>query len=143
MSIDSQALATEITTDPAALGYAAPLAAGADQALADILNLVRTGVTFKIDREPITAAAFLAQCSSTEFLALTQLKLSQLSTVFAAQMIDINDVSTQAILLGIFPAAGTTKANIQAILKRNGSRAEVLFGRGAIVTADDIARARG
>lgn len=138
MSIDYAALKTEIQTDPAVLGYSVPLAAGNDHGIADILNAVGAGATFQVNREAITTAFFLSNVSSAEYLALAQLKLLQLTPLMAAQTIDINDASTQAILIGVFGNPSTTRTNIIALLKRQGSRGEVLFGRGTAITASDV-----
>jgi hypothetical protein len=141
MAIDPAALATEIQQDADALGYAASVVAGNDQAVADALNLVRAGATFQVSREPISTAFFLSNVAPAEFLALTAVKLAQLQCIVAAQSVDINDASTQAMLVGIFGNPSATRTAIIAILKRQGSRAEALFGRGAVVSASDVSKA--
>lgn len=142
MPIDYAALKTELQNDPAALGYAALITAGNDQGLADALNLVRNGVPYQINREPIATALFITKMDSAEFAALTQPQLLRLNTMLIGGAVDINDANTQTSLLGIFPANGASKAAVQALLKRQGSRAEVLFGRGVVVTATDVEYAR-
>jgi hypothetical protein len=139
--IDPGQLAAEINGDPAALGYAASVGAGNDQAVADALNLVRAGASFQVSREPIATAFFLSNVAATEFLTLSAVKLAQLQCIVAAQAVDINDASTQAMLIGIFGNPSATRTNIIAILKRQASRAEVLFGRGAVVSASDVSNA--
>jgi hypothetical protein len=139
--IDYAALASEINTDPAALGYAAPKAAGNDQGVANLLNAVGAGAGFQVNREPISTAFFLSNVAAAEYLALTAVKLAQLQCIVAAQTVDINDASTQAMLIGVFGNPSATRTNIIAILKRQGSRAEVLFGRGTVITVNDISKA--
>jgi hypothetical protein len=144
MAIDYTALATEINNDPSALGYAVPKNAGNDQGVADVINLVRAGASFQVNREPIARETFIENINSTEFAALTALQLSRLQVILTGATVDINGTNTQSNLLGIFPnsnVAGTTKSNISALLKRQASRAEVLFGRGTIVSATDVSRA--
>jgi hypothetical protein len=139
--LNDSALANEINTDPAGLGYAAGLAAKNDQGLADILNLPRAGAGFAANLEPVTSAQLFSRIDATELFALPAIKLQQLQCVLAAGAIDLNDPATQAVVLGIFPVAGVTRANVQAALKRQGSRAEALFGRGVSVTSSDVSRA--
>ena len=143
MAIDYAALATEINTDPLALGYAAPKAAGNDAAVATLLNTIGATAAYQVNREPISTAVFLSHVDSAGFLALLPTQLAQLQCLMVVQTIDINDASTQAILVGIFGNPSATRTNIIAILKRQGSRAEVLFGRGVTVSSDDVARAMG
>lgn len=138
MAVDLHLLKLELANDPSALG----LAAMTDQAAMDALNQVRLGVPFQIFSAPVTAAVFFSKLDATEFLALTQLKLVQLQCVFLSAPIDLSDPSVQAILLGIFGAAPTSKANVQGLVKRQASRAEVVLGRGAVVTAADVNNAR-
>jgi hypothetical protein len=139
--MDYAALKTEIQTDPQALGFAAMLAAGSDQPIADALNLVRAGAAYQVNREAITSALFISQMDPTEFAALTQAQLLRLEVILTGGTVDINDTRTQSNLLGIFPNPGTTKTNVAALLKRQGSRAEVVLGRGTVVTASDVGRA--
>lgn len=141
MAIDYVALASEINTDPAALGYAAPKQAGNDIAVAVLLNAVGAGVSFQVNREPISSALFIANMDPTEFAALTQAQLLRLLIILSGDSVDINGANTQTSLLGIFPNPGATKTAIAALLKRQGSRAEVLFGRGTVITGYDVAHA--
>jgi hypothetical protein len=135
------ALASEINNDPAVLGYAPPKAAGNDQGVADLLNAVGSTPAFQVNREPISVALFVENIDPTEFSALTQLQVSRLSALFAGGTLNINGTRTQQNLLNIFPAAGATKTNVSALLKRFGSRAEVLFGNGVVITANDVSKA--
>lgn len=143
MPINYAALATEINTDPLTLGYATPKAAGNDQAIAILLNAVGAGASYQVNREAIPVALLFVNIDATEFLALSDIKLQQLQAVLAAVSIDLNDASTRAILIGIFGNPSVTRTNLTAILKRQGSRAEVLFGRGTTITSNDVARALG
>lgn len=138
MKVDLHTLKIELTTDPQALGYATMT----DQQVSDALNLVRAGQAYQINAAPISAATFFSNLDPTEFQALTQLKLLQLQVVLLAQPINLSDTSVQGILLGIFSAAPTSKVNISALVKRQGSRAEVVLGIGTVVTASDVLNAR-
>lgn len=141
MAIDYAALKTEIQTDPAALGYQSSVTAKNDQGIADLINTVRNGATFQVNREPVTVAQFIAKIDPAEFSALTQLQVSRLQALFSGGTLDINEPNTQSNMTKIFPAAGATVANVTPFLKRQGSRAEVLFGNGTVVTSSDVSLA--
>lgn len=138
MAVDLHLLKSELANDPQALG----LVAMTDQAAADALNLVRAGAAYQINTAPVAAATFFSNLDPTEFLALTQLKISQLQAVFLAAPINLSDPSTQGILLGIFTASPISKANVTALVKRQASRAEVVMGIGTVVSAADVHNAR-
>lgn len=136
-------LNTEITTDPAAMGYAASVTAGADGDIAAKLNAVGAGAPFVVNREPISVGVFTALLDLTEFATLTQAQRDWLRMLVAASTIDINNAVIKAALNGLFTQAAfpTTRARLIAALTRQGSRAEVLWGAGTIITAADVARA--
>lgn len=132
------ALRSEIENDPTSLGYAAFRNLGADNALADALNLVRSTIT--------------VNKATMKFNDFTHAMISQLSTLSTAQgtqmqilgiagIIYIGETATRTYLEGVYSAVGP-KAQLQALYTRTGSRAEFLWGDGAFITSDDVATAR-
>ena len=134
-------LANEINADPTGLGYAAFTNAGNDQGVVTLINAVGVSGSFQVPREPIPTAMFIANMDPTEFAALTNVQLLRLQIILSGGTVDINGANTRASLLAIFPSNGVTKTNIAALLNRQGSRAEVLWGIGTIVTTDNVSKA--
>ena|ERR1051325_9099247 len=142
-------LATELNTDPAGLGYSPLVAAGRDAALVDALNQVRPGGAFQVDRERVPTYAIFASVDAAEFLALTSIQLQQLTTILNAGQVDLSNANIRNILVccgagagtGIFANPSATRTNLIALAKRQGSRAEVLWGSGTVVTGRDISLA--
>lgn len=138
MAINYTALRAEIENDPTTLGYAQYRTSGADNAIADLLNLVRAGVN--------------VQVASMSFLKFMQAMVSQLSTLSTAQgtqmqllglggSIPLSDTATRAYLEGVYTTTAA-KNQLQALYTRSGSRAEFLWGDGTRISSDDVATAR-
>jgi hypothetical protein len=142
-------LATELNTDPAGLGYSPLVAAGRDAALVDALNQVRPGGAYAVDRERVPTYAIFAAVDAAEFLALTSTQLQQLTTILNAGQVDLSNANIRNILVccgagagtGIFANPSATRSNLIALAKRQGSRAEVLWGSGTVVTVRDVSLA--
>jgi hypothetical protein len=141
---------TELSTDPQTLGYATaygqPItqnSSGNDQAVLEVINLIRQGAAYQIQRTLVPAYEVAAQMDPAEFNALTSVKQQQLVALYAPLQVDLSSTRIRDILFNgttpIFPNPGATKNNIQAIVKRPGSRAEVLCGR--MLTLADISLA--
>jgi len=71
-----------------------------------------------------------------------------LSMLLRDNIVDANDPEVFAGLLDVFPTEGarpgfrgTSRANIQSTLQRQGSRAEVLWGEGKVVSISEVAHA--
>lgn len=150
-------LETELTTDPRVYGYAAPLAAGNDAALADLLNQVRAGITLK--RTDVGATELVQAINVADYTSIgatptaAQLSterryLAWLATLAALgegrvrlQNDDGTDTPVTTNLKVMFASGTGTFTRIAALLTRTASRAEELFGRGVRVTSTDIAQA--
>lgn len=131
-------LASELNNDPAGLGYSADIASGSDNGLLEKINVVRAGAPYSIQRKNIPVSEFVTGFDPTEYLALAQDKLAQLNPMLAGVQLDVSAQSVRTILASIFPAGGPTRTNLQAIVKRQGSRAEVLWGIETRVTEAEI-----
>lgn len=142
-TITLAALKSEIQSDPTGVGYAAPVAAGADGAVADLLNAAGAGVAYSIYRKSVGIHEIIAAIDATNFGSLAALQVAKLQLLFAGTgNLDATDANTRAIATGIFTGMTATLTNLAALVKRQGSRAEVLWGDGARVTADLVSQAR-
>ncbi len=139
----SAQLASEINTDPAGVGYAAHVAAGADGAVAAQLNAVGAGAPYVVNREPIAAGIFTALIDEAEFAAASQGARDYLRMLATGGTIDINNAIIKGALNALITQAAwpNTRARLIASLTRQGSRAEVLWGVLTTVSATDVAHA--
>ena len=152
MPINYPALKSELQTDPAALGYAPLLAAGAQNQLAAVLNFLRDGTTacpvnnvvgaaISVNRGTIETQELVEAVVQSE-MPTNAAQRDWLLMVCAGNRVRVDTGSTaRAGLLAIFAAGTTTRANLTTVASRTGSRAEQLFGAGTSVTDSDVARA--
>ena len=130
--MDLAALKTELTTDPAGIGYAA--ASSDHEALAKMIN---TAVR-PLDRASLTGGQLVSCLDKTEFAALTAADKAYLNLFVTSGEVPMTQDVRQS-LRNLFPAGSKTRQNINAATRRDGSRAEELgFGR---VTESDVANA--
>lgn len=137
--MDYQALKTEITTDPVAIGYGAVQASSAwDNATADKLNAtLRQG-----EKATLTAGELFEAIDATEYTTLTAANKALVNLVLGlAGDIKVGVGSNaRAILTTVFGAGTTTRSRLAATVGKQVSRASELgFG---VVTPSDIAEAR-
>jgi hypothetical protein len=137
------ALKLELLNDPAGIGYSSAVDSGDDQALANALNLTRAGAAYSIYKNNIPVKDIIANIASADYASLTALQIAKLQLLFAGnnQFVDATDLNTRNIFVGIFSGMSTTVANLGNLAKRQGSRAEVLYGYNTSVTTLDVARA--
>lgn len=140
------ALATELASDPASLGYAAHVAAGRDGDIEALINAttgpgVGTITLASVTRNQFIKGLMPAVLTLAGKDAATKDKWDRaLSAVTAADPITID--ASNLYFLGLVAADGLLTSNqAEAIYKRAGSRAEVLFGAGTHVDTSDIAKA--
>lgn len=144
--IDFTALAAELKADPAKLGYAEPLASGADGSIADLLNAPNAGTVqlAKIAKGDFLLALLPAAQALSAKDAPTQANWDRLlSLACANESIDVGNPGVKAILTGAVQAGLLTAEQATAAASRPGSRAEVLFGVGVIVDHSDVSKALG
>lgn len=138
MPINFANLATEINTDPKALGYAGK----SDYAIALILNTVGASAETVI-RAYTDTTEIVAGVVRAEFDALTAAAKSFLvDVVLKAPKVKTGDANIRTGLGAIFPA-GTSRNNLIAAASKSATRAEVLFGEGTSVSDADVAKALG
>lgn len=130
--MDLVALKTEITSDPASMGYAA---ANSDHdSLAKLLNKPQR----TIDAESLSSGVLVSCIDKTEFAALPAADKAYLNLFVTAGDVPMSTNVRQA-LRALFPVGSETRTKINQATRRTGSRAEELgFGR---VTESDVADA--
>lgn len=139
--IDLAALKAELVADPSALGYAAPLASGGDNTLADLLNAPRAGIT--VYRGIIDGREIVSATTPAEFLALTTAQQSlYLAITGASGGVDTSNALVRSAFTTMFAAGTATRAALAALAIRSGSRAEQLWGAGTVVDYMTVAAAR-
>jgi len=147
-------LKTELQTNPANLSDSQSVslstlfAARKDADVLAVMNQVRNGVPYQVDPAPVAVADVKAVFDAAEYLALSDHQLLQLNTILGTTTVDLTKASLRAILVGaggsppvvgIFTNPSATRTALIAMVKRQGSRAEVLCGRK--LTLDDISAA--
>ena len=138
MTIAPGALKSECQTDPAGLGLAAPFAAGTFSVVLAALNASRG--TEKQDRALVPTWELWEAIVPAEWASLSAAEKQRLQTMLSLGSVNLRGSNTRASLLAMFGSSTTTRANLVALQKRDGSRAETLFG--SAVTLEDLAAAR-
>lgn len=156
MALTFAALKTEIQNDPNGYGYAQHVATGADSLIAEMLNLVRTGsnggAEILVGRPDITPSELLEAIDPRDFnptpnnFANMTLTGSWLESVLQFPSIPLLRADgTNNLIRGtlnrLLADGFGSQARLNALSKRQGSRAEQLFGFGTSITPDHIARA--
>lgn len=155
-------LRTELETDPQGYGYAPLLALGADQTLADLLNHRRDGITTPpagnigpaitgIREEALAVADLLEAIDSRDFdVAAVAAHVAWFQSLVELRTVRLLDDAGQPTrVLGnlrrliLNPGTQGSRARLDALATRNGSRAEQLFGPRVVLTDDHVAAAFG
>jgi hypothetical protein len=137
MTINLAALKTELTTDPAALGYAAFLPMSDAKPLLAIINAVPPLATANLGVQDVSARDLINAIDPSEIQSFSASQSQMISWIVAAGGLSV-DSFTQAN--AIFPA-GNSRTAFMKLLKRKPTRAEQLFGRDTIVTVFDLSAA--
>lgn len=144
--MDFVALKAEINTDPATMGYAAPLAAKNDGVLAGLLNNLALGTSkgLTVQVEQVNAALLQGAVVAAEFIALTQPQrdLWQCILIAAQTGVPVRNPGLRLQLIAIWGVGTATRTALVAMQARPCTRAEFLFGDGVQVTVSDVAQAR-
>ncbi len=138
-------LIAEITNDPAGLGYATMTA----QEIVNAINAPREGVIIAVivpkadvlqilSLAPFRAAA-LPEPGRTGWLELLA-NIRSLAQGLSPLDMQVQGMLTQAVASDVLTAE--EKMQIDALGQREGSRAEQLWGAGAVVSLNDVARVR-
>lgn len=146
MNVNLLELKSELINDPLSLGYSQYTSARNDIECLNLLNKIRQGEDFLVSRGRITKDAFV---EVTSFILLNLLQLSRsgnedaqfLITVFNtlvanSETISVNDPALALVLDQMLSLNFITENDKNSVLKRQGSRAEILFGTN--VTLDQV-----
>lgn len=148
MGYTIQQLAAEIAADPKNLGYAAFSVNGNDAAVASLLNsLSGPGVgpvaSVTMTRDEALLAFSPALLTITALSTALQSKWDRiLSALTSLNVLDCTSAAVQAILTQAITDSVLTQEQVTNFNQRTGSRAEVLWGAGTIVSAYDCSQAR-
>lgn len=135
-------LKTEITTDPLSLGYSVPYAAGADAAVAALLNAVTGNGTASIFNNQIPLSSFVHALAAADFASLTLLQIAQLNLLFINGVLDATVANVTLVTALVSGMTTPSKTAVTAIAKRTGSRAESIFSAGVVVATEDVTATR-
>lgn len=138
-------LQSEITNDPAGLGYAGKTS----QQIVDLINAARESITISVVVPKATVlqviglgpfrAAALSEPKRTGWLeSLANIRSLEIGIVPSDA--GVSALLTSAVADGVLTA--DEKATLDALGTRTGSRAEQLWGAGTVVTLNDVARVR-
>jgi hypothetical protein len=139
------ALATEVTTDPIAMGYAA--LGGNPSAVTLLLNQKPepsgvTGGQESIYRKTTPTIDLVACIIPADYTALTATQRDLCALVFSTEVVKTGDATLRTLVVSIF-AAGTTRTNLTNAASRLCSRAEALWGDGFSVSDQQVYTALG
>lgn len=113
-------LKSEITNDPAALGYSE----ASDQQIADLLNARTTNRT--TERSIVPSHEILEATVPSEWSALTAAEKQRYQTITGAGQVNLSGPNTRLMLGAMFGAGTQTRANMIALQTIVVSRAEEL-----------------
>jgi hypothetical protein len=152
-------LKTEFQTDPRGYGYAGQMNPRNDDMLARLINFARDGVTvppagvagqsIKINQATVNTGLIRGATTLGAFGGLNVDEKDWFSWLTANGEIPVNAETLQQ-LAGVPDSAGSMwlladrpamNAAMEAIMRKWGSRAEELFGRGTVVSIDDVGKA--
>ena len=129
-------LAAEIENDPQGLGYT-----GDNATDAGILNEVRSSI--QLNRTSIPMGEIYGEVVwDPEWLGLSAIKREAFRQITSTASLDVTSQNIRDAMVEIFGAGSDTISNLQAILTRDASRAEELFGHGTHVSPSEVAEAR-
>lgn len=143
MAIDYSVLNNEITNDPQQLGYANFLPQRNDVELANLLNQVRSGDSYKVQKGRVSRDSFVEDTASVVFSLMVALDGGNSRAQFWLDVFDrlvsnsdtINssDANLNYILDQMISDNLLTSIEKDNIVLRQGSRAEVLFGKAVLI----------
>lgn len=141
-------LKIELATDPKGLGYAPLVAVGNDQAVADLLNAKTGPGAEAISLAVIPKGDFLLGIAPAAMVLATKDDATQrrwdrlIALASASDQIRVGSPTIQGLLAQAVGEGLLAQGQVDGFTKRVGSRAEVLFGPGAMLTTTQIGEAR-
>lgn len=143
MALSKAALNTELTTDPASMGYAAHVAANDDAALSAILCDQAAGAAkgYTLNKATITAAELQSCVVVSEWVTRTADQKTGWQNILIASSdtgVPTSNANIISQVVAIWPNGTTTLANISAARARSCSRAEQIGGEGYAPSAGEV-----
>jgi hypothetical protein len=138
MTINLTTLKSDILTGP----LSSELTGKTDAAIADILNEQRVGVAHRVPADPLPSQTVFSAFVPSDLAALTTLQIQILQLALVCGEVDLRAANVRTILSNAFPAGSATRTALAALVNRDGSRTEALFGSGVTITPSDVANAR-
>ncbi len=138
---DMLAMKSELANDPSAVGYT-----GDDAGDAGKINEVKGSIT--IDRSDLSSEDLVRAINQAEFDALSASERQYLSLLLNSDSVDTsNGTEARTGLMNLFAGGTVTRANIVAMLDKDGSRVDELFQAGTLESgtpwrAGELANAR-
>jgi len=132
------ALATEINTDPKALGYSPGTKTNAQ--ITTIINTAGAS-SETIDSGVVQGHQIVGAIVQADYALLSAAQVSQLTIWLSPPFVDTSSANVRAVFAALFGAGTQTRTNLQALTQRAASRAEILFGRGTVVLVEDVSAA--
>lgn len=111
-------------------------AAAAEIALA--LNAPNLATTLPVG--PVALETIVGAITDVDLAAISLSDERVLDFYLRGSLVDTASESLRSFLFRIFPDGTVTRANLLTVMERPASRAEILFGAGAVVQPWDVAR---
>ena len=137
----SEVVISELTTELENAAYGGLNTSGV-QAL---INSLTSAGAAQIDVDFLTSANMQAAVVATEYASLDALRRDLWLTIMVSAADEGVNIRTQSMkdqILAVWASGTTTRNQIAALQRRVGSRAEVLWLDGAVVTRQHILEAR-
>lgn len=140
----------EILSDPENVGYSTYIDSlgnskvdGATQSVADLINSKTGNGTGRLPADPMDSGEFRALIDATEAQTLTLAQQSYFNMYVISPNVAVASPNVQAMIGNVFPVETCPKTNaaMTAAFTRVASRAEILFGPGSELTAQEIGTA--
>lgn len=142
MALTKQQLNTELTTDPASMGYADLVAANNDEALAAILTDLAAGTAkgYTLNKANITAAELQSCVVVADWLSISaDAKTAWQNILIASSDTGVPTTNDNIIAqVSAIWAGKTTLTNIGAARSRSCTRAEQIGGEGYAPSAAEV-----
>jgi hypothetical protein len=140
MAVSFSALRTELLSSLFASTYSASILVGDDNGVADRLNSLTSAA---VSIGTVFTLAMQQAVSSGEYAVLSAGQRDLWGAILTASVngVAISNAQIRAQVAVVWSAGTATRASLLGLDARPGSRAEVLFGEGIIVTPTDVQKA--
>ena len=135
------ALKTELTNDPLGLGYVRKT----DEECADLLNEVapdNKNPEKRVLRDTVESWEIVGATVYGEYVSLTATQRDLYGSIVSCGKVNPQNGNIRTIFGQLFGVGTTTRAQLNDLQYRGSSRAEKLFGSGAVAKYWDVNRAR-